>query len=340
MITNRLMPTDWTMSALLVLGAPMLLGALHGSADAAVVALDVTMPLDRVAPGRPELAVGDLHRARIFYDDAAIDPKKHIVRVLHMEHWMGRWAPQLACDPTLPMADAWLDLTREPYRYRYRGIAFIGEPIRVEFDVHTRRMSIFKPSDGSVIASAPYAISPTPVRGAGLTAVAPRAVTMLNMTVTLDQVAPGQPGKTGDVDHLRVVYDANAVDPVTKRVRLLNLQHYTGGRYMPPAPDPVSMPTENSWLDLAAAPYRLHYRASVVHGRPIVIDFDERLHRLTIHPQDDPAATLISGPYAIDPTGIVGPEAIAAGSPPRSAPASTTCASAQPTPEAALTPDS
>jgi hypothetical protein len=333
MITSRRMPADWTLIARLILGAAALLGAVPGDADAAIVALDVTMPLDRVAPGRPEIKVGDVQRARIFYDDAGIDPKTHKVRVIHMEQGMGRWAPWLACDATLPMADAWLDLSREPYRYHYRGAAFIGEPIRVEFDEHARRMSIFKPGDGSAIASAPYTISPAPVRGAGLTTDAPRAVTMLNMAVTLDEVAPGQPGRIGDVDHLRLVYDANAVDPRTKRVRLLNLQHDTGGHYMPPAPDPVSMPTADSWLDLSASPYRLHYRAAVVHGRPIIIEFDEQLHRLTIHPQDDPTATLISGPYAIDPTGIVGPEAIAAGSPPRSAPASDTCMTGQPTPD-------
>src|ERR1700727_2434353 len=75
------------------------------------------------------------------------------------------------------------------------------------------------------------------------------AVTMLNMTVTLDEVAPGQPGKVGDVDRLRIVYDASAVDPATKQVKLLNLQHFTGGRYFPPAPDPTQMPTDDSWLD-------------------------------------------------------------------------------------------
>jgi hypothetical protein len=145
----------------------------------------------------------------------------------------------------------------------------------------------------------------------------PAAITMLNMTVTLDEVAPGQPGKVGDVDRLRIVYDANAVDPKTKRVRLLNLQHYTGGQYSPPAPDAIMMPTNDSWLDMSALPYRLHYRASVVHGQPIIINMDERTRRLTIHPQNDPAATLISGRYDIDPTGITGPEAVAAGSAPR-----------------------
>jgi hypothetical protein len=127
------------------------------------------------------------------------------------------------------------------------------------------------------------------------------AVTMLNMEVTLDEAAPGQPGKVGDVDRLRIVYDANAVDFKTKRVKLLNLQHFIGGRYIPPAPDPALMPIDDAWLDVGAIPYRLHFKASVVHGQPIIIEFDENTRRLTIHPQNDPTATLESGLYRIDP---------------------------------------
>jgi hypothetical protein len=130
------------------------------------------------------------------------------------------------------------------------------------------------------------------------------AVTMLNMEVTLDEAAPGQPGKIGDIDRLRIVYDANAVDPKTKRVKLLNLQHFIGGRYIPPAPDPTVMPTDDAWLDVGAIPYRLHFKASVVHGQPIIIEFDENTRRLTIHPQNDPTAILESGLYRIDPHAV------------------------------------
>ena len=127
------------------------------------------------------------------------------------------------------------------------------------------------------------------------------AITMLNMTVTLDEVAPGQPSKVGDVDKLRIVYDANAVDPKTRRVKLLNMQHFTGGRYSPPVPNPAMMPMDDSWLEVSSVPFRLHYRARVVHGQPIIIDVDENTRRLTIHPQNNAEATWISGPYAIDP---------------------------------------
>jgi hypothetical protein len=126
----------------------------------------------------------------------------------------------------------------------------------------------------------------------------------LTMYVRLDQVAnqPGAPhGKVGDIDRIRLTYDANAVDPLSRRVTLVNFQHWTPGGYMPPQPDPVMMPVNDSWLDLSQIPYRLHFKAAVVHGEPIVIDVDENSRRLTIHPQDAPALVILSGAYWIDP---------------------------------------
>jgi hypothetical protein len=150
---------------------------------------------------------------------------------------------------------------------------------------------------------------------------APQHIVMVNMAVTLDYVSAERSKlastKIGDIDRLRIVYDADAVDPITHRVRLLNLQHFIGGHYAPPAPDAVNMPLDDAWLDVGTAPYRLHLRAAVVHGDPIIIDIDEASRRLTIHPQQHPKEVIISGLYAIDSTPITGPEAIAAGTSPK-----------------------
>jgi len=129
----------------------------------------------------------------------------------------------------------------------------------------------------------------------------PHLVSLI-MYVTLDRVAgPGaEHGKVGDVDRLRLTYDAGAVDPATQRVPLVNFQHWQNGGWMPARPDPVMMPVGDSWLDLGTKPYRLHFKASVVHGDPILIDVDETARRLTIHPQNDPTAVVISGAYWID----------------------------------------
>jgi hypothetical protein len=140
---------------------------------------------------------------------------------------------------------------------------------------------------------------------------------MLNMSVTLDQVAQGRPAlknmAVGHVDKLRIVYDADAVDPHSRRVALLNFQHYQHGKYEPAEPDPRAMPMTDAWLDLSEQPYRMHLKAAVVHGTPIIIDVDSDARRLTIHPQDRPDDVLISGPYVIDPTPHRGKHAAAAG---------------------------
>lgn len=133
---------------------------------------------------------------------------------------------------------------------------------------------------------------------------------MLNMQVTLDQVSQerGESAhtKVGQIDQLRLVYDPAAVDPATHRVRLLNFQHLMDGHYSPAEPDPIAMPMTDAWLDVGTKPYRMHLRAAVVHGSPILIEVDEVTRRLTIHPQDDPATVIISGPYTIDPNPILG----------------------------------
>jgi hypothetical protein len=295
----------------------MVMAALLASctpAFAAIVVLELDLPLDKVAPDRQGMKPGDHHRARIFYDDTSVNPKTHIVPVIHMQHLMGTWVPALVGDPTMPMGDAWLDLGSKPYRYHYRAPAVIGEPVVVEFNDRTRRFTIFKQSDNSLIISAPYVIDPVPVRGISLMVVTAPAMTMLNMTVALDSVAPGQRSKVGDVDQVRLVFDANAMDPKTKRVKLTNMQHFIGGKWLPAAVDPVMMPTDDAWLDTSALPYRLHFKAHVVHGQPIIIDADEHTMNLAIHPQQDPTSNLQSGHYEIDPTPITGPEAVAAGS--------------------------
>jgi len=129
----------------------------------------------------------------------------------------------------------------------------------------------------------------------------PAHTVALTMFVTLDRVAAAPDGsrhsKVGDVDRIRLTYDARAVDPTTHRVKLLN---FMNGKYMPPRPDPVMMPVNDSWLDISQVPYRLHFKAAVVHGEAIVIVADEDTRRLTIYRQDDPAAVMISGAYTIE----------------------------------------
>jgi hypothetical protein len=283
---------------------------------ARVIPLEIDLPLDQVAPGKP-FKVGDHHRARIFYDDAAIDPKTHMVRVLHMQHLLGsgHWEPKRLDAVAMPMSDAWLDLSRVPYRYHYSAAVIQGgEAILVDFDDRTRRLTIRLQSDQSVIISAPYAVDPRPVEAVDTAAIfqRPPAYVMHDMDVAIDQVAPGERTRVGDHDKIRVVYDDSAIDPKTHRVKLLNMQHFIGGRYQPEHPDPVFMPMNDAWLDLSVAPYAMHFRAQVVHGKRILIEVNERTRRLSIRSQEDPELSLLSGLYRIDPRPITGPDAEAA----------------------------
>jgi hypothetical protein len=312
----------------------LMIGCAAGPASARIIALDIDLPLDQIGAGRP-FKVGDHHHARVFYDDTTIDQKTHRVRVLHMQHLLGPagWVPARLDAIEMPMTDAWLDLSHQPYRYHYRSAVIAGgEPVLVDFDDQTQRMSIRLQSDQSVIVSAPYAVNPVPVSGLDTQALflRPPAYLALQMDVAIDRAAPGEPDSVGSHDTLHLVFDASAIDPRTYRVPLTNMQHLIKGKYLPAHPDSVFMPVTDSWLDLSAEPYTLHFKALVVHGKPIVIEANEHTHRLAIHPQDHPEDVLIAGPYQIDPRPISGPEVTAAATP--GAPAPMPAAAPQATP--------
>jgi hypothetical protein len=315
---NELARSPWMVS----LG--MILGLIGGRVEARIVALDIDLPLDRVGTGRG-FQVGDHHHARIFYDDARIDARTHRVRVLHMQHLLGSVGgiPARLDAVAMPMTDAWLDLSEQPYRYHYRSaVVEGGEAVLVDFDDRTQRMSIRLQSDQAVILAAPYRIDPRPVSGLDIQALfrRPPAYLMLAMDVAIDQVAPGEQAQVGSHDQLRVVFDASEIDAVSGHVPLRNMQHLIGGKYLPARADPIFMPVTDAWLDLRSEPYALHFKASVVHGKPILIEADEHTRRLTIHPQEQPGEVLISGDYQIDSRPISGPEADAAAAPENAAP--------------------
>jgi hypothetical protein len=303
-------------------GALVSLLALAWSAHARIVVLNIDLPLDQVAAGQ-RAKLNEHHSVRIFYDDATVDPKTHVVRVLQMQHLDGdQWKPKTLDPSAMPMIDAWLDLKSKPYRYHYRAaLTMQGTPVIVDFDPMSRRFSIVLQKDLSVLISAPYTIDPAAAPDVDITSAlrSPPAYIGLNLYVTLDQVAAGEGSQIGDVDSLRVIYDANAIDLVTKHVNIINLQHFIGGKFNPPHPDALVMPTNEAWLDLSTVPYRLHYRAQVTHGKPLVIEIDESSRRLTIRPQQPSGEVLVSGTYGFDPTPVIGPEAIAAATPADSA---------------------
>lgn len=290
-------------------------------AEAEIVALDIDLPLDRIGVGQP-FKIGDHHRARIFYDDTQVSPVTHRMRVLHMQHLVSNeWVPAHPDLEAMPMSDAWLDIGQRPYRYHYSSALTDkdGSGTLVDFDAVEQRMLIRRLADGALIVSAPCIIEMRPVTGLDIAAVlrpAP-AYAMHEVRVLIDQV--GEPGATriGDVDRVRVVYDQNAIDPETQRVKLTNFQHFIRGRFLPEHPDVTMMPMSDAWMDLSTQPYRMHFHAAVTHGIPVVIDVSEDTGRLTIRAQGRPpdAPALQSGSYMIDPRPITGHEAKSAATP-------------------------
>lgn len=322
---------NWRLTAL-----TLILGLASSMVEAKIVALDLDLPIDQVGPQAGRIKIGDHHRARIYYDDAAVDRKTHIVRVLHMQHLVGgNWIPSRLDPVEMPMGDAWLDLGSKPYRYHYRSI--IGSGTLTEFNDQTRRLTITRLSDNSVVVSAPYEIQPPSDANIDTASVflRPAAYVIHSVDVALDQVADGAgTSKVGDHDKLHIVYDSESVDPHTHRVKLLNFQHYIHDKYTPEHPDAVMMPMNEAWLDMTSAPYRMHFKASVVHGRPILIEVDETSRRLSIRSVPD-GKLMEAGTYTIDPTPITGPDAIAAATKQTAAPPAGAPTSSDPPPAAA-----
>jgi hypothetical protein len=295
-----------------------MLGLAPCLSRAAIVVLNVALAAD--APSAHSASANQSsvrpQGLRIFYDDATVDAHTHRVRLLQVQQLdHDRWFPETLDPVTMPIVDAWLDLNARPHGFHFRAAVLRDSiPVILQFDERSGRFSILQQKNLAVLVAGSYRVDSQPAANVDLVRAlrAPPAYVMLNMYVTLDEVAAGEPSQRGDVDRLRVVYDANAIDPVTKHVPLINMQHFIGGAFSPPHPDPVMMPMNDAWLDLSVVPYRLHYRAAVTHGKPIVIQVDETTQRLSIHPQEHPEQTLIAGAYGFDPTPVVGPEALAA----------------------------
>jgi hypothetical protein len=135
-------------------------------AQAGIVALDIDVVIDRISPEEKGIKIGDHHEARVFYDDSKIDPATHRVVVIHEQH-TPMLIPKHLNPAQMPMTNAWLDLSRKPYRYHYAAAPTVGFPFPyfVLFDENTMRMSIYKQADGTLLLTGTYKVSPTPLKG-------------------------------------------------------------------------------------------------------------------------------------------------------------------------------
>jgi hypothetical protein len=139
--------------------------AVHAPAHR-IVALDVDITIDQLSPEEKGMTVGMHHEARLFYDEADVDPVTHRVALLHEQH-TPVLIPKHLNAAQMPMSNAWIDLSGTPIRYHFAAAPTAAIPFAyfILFDENTMRMTIRKQSDGSLLLSGPYTVNPKPITG-------------------------------------------------------------------------------------------------------------------------------------------------------------------------------
>jgi len=146
--------------------------AVSGTAHATIVAMDVEIILDQVAPDEKQIAIGQHHEARVFFDDTKIDPATHRVALLHEQHTPAL-IPKHLNPAQMPMSNAWLDFSGPDIRYHYAAAPTVEIPFAyfILFDEKTMRMTIRRQSDGVVLLAGPYKVNPKRITGPEIDAV-------------------------------------------------------------------------------------------------------------------------------------------------------------------------
>jgi hypothetical protein len=163
-----------------------------------IIALDVSITIDQVSPEEKGMAVGQHHEARLFYDQADVDPVTHRVALLHEQHTPAL-IPKRLNAAQMPMSNAWIDLSGTPIRYHFAAAPTVAIPFAyfILFDENTMRMTIRKQSDGSLLLSGPYTVNPKPITGpeidAAVSAYDP-SVPPWDTTLKFPGGGPGGPG--------------------------------------------------------------------------------------------------------------------------------------------------
>jgi hypothetical protein len=181
--------------------AAALLGGLAaaGVCHAKIIALDVDIVLDQISSEEKMLRIGQHHEARVFYDDAQIDPVTHRVALLHEQHTPAL-IPKHLNPGQMPMSNAWLDFSGPEIRYHYAAAPTVAIPFTyfVLFDEKTMRMTIRRQSDGVVLLAGPYKVNPKPITGPDIDAVVASSdppVPPWETTLKMPPMPPDTPSK-------------------------------------------------------------------------------------------------------------------------------------------------
>lgn len=135
--------------------------------QARIVARMVSIKIDQTDKENAHW-MGATHEARIFYDDAQIDPKTGRVKILHEQH-TPMLIPKFPDPVVMPVGNGWLDLRANPVLYHFAaspGPSCLpnGKPMftayTVLFDEHTQRMTIRNQLTGELELAGHYVVSP------------------------------------------------------------------------------------------------------------------------------------------------------------------------------------
>jgi len=157
----------------------LLVSLVAPSAEAKIVARDIKIVMDKTSPDH-KADLGKTHEARIYYDDSTIDPVTHRVKILHQQHTPMR-IPKHPDPAVMPVANAWLDLSSEPYSYHMAaspalpdmppGMKAPWAPYAILFDENSHRMTIRRQSDGVLELSGKYTVGTEVLSGPEIEAV-------------------------------------------------------------------------------------------------------------------------------------------------------------------------
>jgi hypothetical protein len=327
------------LTAYRMLAAMALAGAMAApQAQAKIVARDILIHMDQADPSHHE-DVGKVHEARIFYDDAQIDPVTHRVPILHQQHTPMHipFHPDAA---EMPVGNAWLDLSHKPYTYHMAASPAVRlkpdgtpmwSPYAILFDEQSHRMTIRRQSDGGLELSGPYVVGDEVLSGPDIDWVIngkgpPAPVGALPEMKGPPAMPPKGPPlpplvarKGGHLVALKVTIAIDQIAPEDESMYKPGQIDIARIVYDSSQVDPVThtVPlleeahliaghyhpnriTGASQLMLGEQPYRLTYASSVNHGRDLVVLFEGAGRRMAMLARPD-FHMLIAGHYEIDP---------------------------------------
>jgi hypothetical protein len=161
-----------------------------------IVALDVEIILDQVAKEEKGMKAGQRHNARVFYDEAAVDPSSHRVALMHEQH-TPMLIPKHLNPAQMPMSNAWLDLSDKDIKYHFAAAPTVGFPFPyfILFDETTHRMTIRRQSDGKLLLAGPYLVKPEKITGTDIDAAVSQYDPAVPPWVTTIKFPEGAPGE-------------------------------------------------------------------------------------------------------------------------------------------------